>query len=161
MENNCAVIIMLTRTIENNHIKCADYFSLCPGVCRCPPCPPPPPATQLACSLARACLPMPDLGCDCLLGLHPPPPAISFCARPSTRALRHPQLSWEHVPLRPGGTCRLHLLSPHAVKRLPVHHHHPATLAAPCLALHPRPAGCQARQPSTATTASRRPLQRR
>lgn len=27
LEKNCSVIIMLTRTIENNHIKCADYFS--------------------------------------------------------------------------------------------------------------------------------------
>ena len=27
VENQCSVIIMLTRTIENNHVKCADYFN--------------------------------------------------------------------------------------------------------------------------------------
>lgn len=30
-ENNCSVLIMLTRTVENNHIKCADYFNQRPG----------------------------------------------------------------------------------------------------------------------------------
>ncbi|EFJ45463.1 hypothetical protein VOLCADRAFT_82191 [Volvox carteri f. nagariensis] len=30
-ENNCSILIMLTRTVENNHIKCADYFNQRPG----------------------------------------------------------------------------------------------------------------------------------
>lgn len=30
-ESNCAVLIMLTRTVENNHTKCADYFNQQPG----------------------------------------------------------------------------------------------------------------------------------
>ncbi|GIL46797.1 hypothetical protein Vafri_3673 [Volvox africanus] len=30
-ENNCSTLIMLTRTVENNHIKCADYFNQRPG----------------------------------------------------------------------------------------------------------------------------------
>lgn len=27
LENNCTALISLTRTVENNHVKCADYFS--------------------------------------------------------------------------------------------------------------------------------------